>query len=334
MVKKKQSRYPQNSVGHLMTKPVTIFLENTTVGTAIKKIQKIPTKTVFTYLFVINKMKRLKGVVAIRQLLTVSKSKTLDQIMLKKPMYLSPSSNLGDAMKKTAAFQLPEYPVCKKDWELIGVVRGQKIFEGQTYELTAQFGQTVGVDKEERITTPLLQSIKFRMPWLQINLLTAFLAAFVVGIFQDTIDRIVLLAIFLPVLAGQSGNTGCQALAVAIRAITLGQIDPKKQVGVYIKEGMLGLVNGSSVGVAAGLAMYIVARFQGNEQALLLFIVVFVAMVASCVISSIAGAFLPIFLKRMGADPAASSSIFLTTATDIISMGSMLGLATVFVPAI
>jgi len=120
-------------------------------------------------------------------------------------------------MRATVVRHYPVYPVCEKDGVLVGLLRGQMLFEAQTVELSAQPGSMVGVEREERLATPWLRSLKFRHPWLQLNLFTAFIAAAVVGLFEQTLERIVLLAVFLPVLAGQSGNTGCQALAVALR---------------------------------------------------------------------------------------------------------------------
>jgi magnesium transporter len=188
----------------------------------------------------------------------------------------------------------------------------------------------VGVE-EERLTTPWARSLKFRHPWLQLNLLTAFLAAAVVGIFQETLDKWVILALFLPVLAGQSGNTGCQALAVTLRGITLGELRAGKERALVFKEASLGLLNGVLVGLTAGLGMYIAATSQQNPQALMFAFIVFVAMIGSCVVSGISGALIPLTLKRLGADPATASSIFLTTATDVASMGLFLGLATLMI---
>jgi magnesium transporter len=177
-----------------------------------------------------------------------------------------------------------------------------------------------------------MRSLRFRHPWLQINLLTCFVAAAVVGVFQGTLDRLVLLAVFLPVLAGQSGNTGCQALAVALRGMTLGDLKSGEEKKLVIKEGLLGLLNGMLVGVSAGIGMFVYARMDGNPSALALAGVVWIAMSVSCVISGLCGALIPLLLRRIGTDPATASSIFLTTATDVISMGTFLGLASVLVP--
>ena len=187
----------------------------------------------------------------------------------------------------------------------------------------------VGVEKEERLDTSVARSLRLRHPWLQINLLTAFVAAAVVGIFEDTLSRLVILAVFLPVMAGQTGNTGCQALAVTLRGMTLGDVKPGSEASLVRKEGMLGLFNGAMVGVTAGAGMYIYASMQGEPGPFWFGFVVFVAMVAACTASGIAGALIPLTLKKFGADPATASSIFLTTASDVASMGIFLTLATI-----
>ncbi|MGH8123884.1 MAG: magnesium transporter, partial [Rudaea sp.] len=172
-----------------------------------------------------------------------------------------------------------------------------------------------------------LRALKFRHPWLQLNLLTAFIAAAVVGIFQSTVNQIVLLAVFLPVLSGQCSNTGCQALAVTLRGMTLNEIRAGRANVLLVKEAWLGLLNGLLVGMVAGTGMYIIARMEHNVYALPLALITVVAMAVSSVASGVAGAAVPIGLKRIGADPAMASSIFLTTATDVVSMGLFLGMA-------
>jgi magnesium transporter len=234
-------------------------------------------------------------------------------------------------MKSTVNRHIPVYPVCDAEGRLLGLVRGQNLFEARAIEISAQAGTMVGVEKEERLSTPILRSLRFRHPWLQINLLTCFVAAGVVGFFEQTLDRIVLLAAFLPVLAGQSGNTGCQALAVALRGMTMGDLGDGDERRLVLKEGVLGLLNGMLVGVSAGLGMYVYATVQHNPEALTLAGVVWLSMVASCVTSGLCGALIPLILRRFGADPATASSIFLTTATDVVSMGVFLSLATLLV---
>src|SRR5260370_19416872 len=145
----------------------------------------------------------------------------------------------------------PAYPVVDAEGRLRGLVRGQTMFEARAIDLSAQPGTMVGVEKEERLVTSFWRSLKMRHPWLQLNLLTAFLAAAVVGAFQGTLDRLVILALFLPVLAGQSGNTRCQALAVTLRGITLRELKRGAERALISKEAGLGLLNRAGV---AGLS--------------------------------------------------------------------------------
>ena len=201
----------------------------------------------------------------------------------------------------------------------------------RSMELSLQPGTMVGVEKEERLATHWYRSLRLRHPWLQLNLLTAFVAAAVVGVFQGTIDRLIILTIFIPVLVGQSINTGSQALAITLRGITLGDLVAGKEKAVVVKEALLGLLNGALVGVEAAIGMYVLATLQHLPSAFMLGVVVFLAMISSCIISGICGAMVPFVLKRLGADPVTASSIFLTTAAEVASMAMLLGLATLLV---
>ena len=186
----------------------------------------------------------------------------------------------------------------------------------------------VGVEKEERLTTHWARSLRFRHPWLQVNLVSGFIAAGVVGYFQDTIDRILVLAVFVPVLIGQSSNTGVQTLSVALGGMTLGELHSGRARHLVLKETWLGFVNGLLTGVTAAVGMLVFARFQGNPHAFTLAWVVFLAVTGSCLLSGIAGALVPLIMRKCGADPVTASSIVLTTITDVASLAVFLGLAT------
>jgi magnesium transporter len=284
-----------------------------------------------TYVYVVDHGGKLVGVVVMRDLLFADKQAPLSDVMIADPFYLNPDMPLVDAMKLVLNRHFPEYPVCDSGGRLVGTVRGHAMFEAQAFEVSAQAGSMVGVEKDERLATRWPRSLRLRHPWLQLNLLTAFVAGAVVSVFQGTIDQLVILAVFLPVLAGQSGNTGCQALAVTLRGMTLGDLKPGEERRLVAKEALLGMLNGSLVGLSAGVGMFVLASWEANPLALPLAVVVFLAMIGSCMISGISGALVPLTLQRLGADPATASSIFLTTATDVASMGLLLGLATVFV---
>ena len=320
--------YPEDTIGRLMEPPTAVFKPDQTVGEVADRVRNLVKKIFITYCFVTDDEGRLIGVVTMRDLLISDAAARIDDVMLKDPFFLRADGDLAEAMKVVVHRHFPVYPVCDHKGHLVGLVRGQAMFEEHTFEITAQPGQMVGVVKEERLTTPVGRSLKLRHPWLQLNLLTAFVAAGVVAVFQDTLDQMVILALFLPVLAGQSGNTGCQALAVTLRGLTLGDVRVGAKRTLVSKEAKLGLANGALVGITAGLGMYVMASAQSNPAAMALAGIVTMAMIGSCVVSGIAGALIPLGLEKIGADPATASSIFLTTATDVASMGMLLGLAT------
>lgn len=308
------------------------FAANTTVAEAIAWLRSAAEPQQITYLYVNDLEGHLAGLVVPRDLLLAALDEPLDAIMLRAPFRLALTDTLGDAVQATVKRHYPVYPVCDAAGTLVGQVRGWRLFEQQALELTAQSGRMVGVQKEERLDTGFWMAFRLRHPWLQINLLTAFLAAFVVGSFEDTITRIVALAAFLPLLAGQSGNTGCQALAITLRGLTLGDFEKVSVRSLVVKEAMLGTLNGFLTGLVAGAAMWFTAGgAKGDPQALTLAFVILLAMTGACLASGIFGVLVPLILRRFGADPATASSIFLTTGTDIAGMGLMLLLASTLV---
>jgi magnesium transporter len=316
-------------VRDLMSPPIGVFGRAMTVADTIEQIRKISETALVTYCYVTDEDGRLDGLVVMRDMLLATPETTLGEIMLTDVFSLGESTKLSDALKEALHKHFPVYPVCDANGRLSGLIRGTDLFAEQAIEISAQAGQMVGVEKEERTHTPFSRSLRFRHPWLQINLLTAFAAAAVVGVFESTIERLVVLAVFLPVMAGQTGNTGLQALAVTLRGMTLGELKPGSTGGLLAKETMLGFINGLLVGITAGLGMFAYAAMTGAEGAVMLAVTVTVAMTASCTIAGFAGASIPLVLKRCGADPATSSGIFLTTASDIGSLSMFLGIATI-----
>ncbi|MDI1302033.1 MAG: response regulator [bacterium] len=201
----------------------------------------------------------------------------------------------------------------------------------QSFELAAQPGIMVGVEKEERINTHWFRSLRLRHPWLQFNLLTSLAGGGMMLIFQETVSRLLILVVFVPVLISQSSNTGSQALAITLRGLALGELKAGREKALIMKEALLGLLNGTFVGLVAAIAMYVAATVQHSPIALMLGAIVFLAMTGSCIISGICGAMVPLVLKKLGADPASASSIVLTTTTDVASLVMLLGLATILV---
>jgi magnesium transporter len=327
----RNARYARGAIGRLMEPAHAVFAPDITVGQAIEQLRAVVRTAFVTYGYVTDGEGKLLGLLTMRDLLFSDHGARLGDVMLRGAFAFRADTPIADAMKHTLNRHYPVYPVCDEAGRLVGLVRGAAIFEEQAFEITAQPGAMVGVEKEERVTTPLSRAFKFRHPWLQLNLVTAFAAGGVVALFQGTVDKLVILATFLPVLAGQSGNTGCQALAVTVRGMTLGDIRAGAGKRLVAKEFLLGLSNGAVTGLICGVAMFFLARSQESPHAMMLGLAVLLAMTGSCAISGVSGALVPLGLKRLGADPATASSIIVTTATDVASMGLLLGLATLLI---
>lgn len=220
--------YPEASIGRLLDRAPAVFRVETRVQDCTRVLRDVVKQVLVTYIFVVDLQSRLQGIVTFRDLLFAQPTARLDEIMLRDPFTLSPTMPLLDAMHTVVTRHYPVYPVCNENNVLLGIVRGPELFEEQAFQISAQAGAMVGVDLEERLATPWSRSFKMRHPWLQLNLLTAFAAGAVVSFFQDTVNALVLLAVFLPVLAGQCGNTGSQAMAVVLRGMTLGEARAKR----------------------------------------------------------------------------------------------------------
>lgn len=313
-------------IEELLVPAVAILESSQTAAEAVAFLVHSDSVADITYIFVVDNDK-LVGVVGMRDIVLARPGQHLAEIMVTEPFAFKSGTGIGDAVRAALSRHYPVYPVVDDDGRLLGTVRGWQLFQRVVVEVTGQAGAQVGVSREEQVTTSVFSAFRMRHPWLQVNLLTAFVAAFVVGLFEDTITQIVALAAFLPVLAGQSGNTGCQALAITLRGLTLGQLDDYPVRKLLRKEILLGALNGLTVGIVAGLAMWLYASMSGEANAMMLGAVITVAMVGACTGSGIFGVVVPLTLKRFGADPAMASSIFLTTFTDILGMGLMLLLA-------
>lgn len=315
-----------------LTEPARgVLRSGATVQEAIDFLRGSEFVNEITYLFIVDAAEKLVGLIVIRDLLLAELSQKVDEIMIARPFALAPNLGIADAVKAAVRRQYPVYPVVAADGKLIGQVRGWRLAERQVIEISAQAGRMVGVT-EEQVDTPLWEAFKKRHIWLQVNLLTAFLAGWVVSMFEGTITQVVVLAAFLPILAGQSGNTGCQALAISLRGMTLGNFDQQPRAKLLTKEALLGIMNGLGTGLVAALAMWLYAGSSGGAASpWMLGLTILLAMIGACLSSGLSGVLIPITLRKFGFDPATASSIFLTTVTDIVGMGLMLLLATTLV---
>ncbi|MCA9810844.1 MAG: magnesium transporter, partial [Candidatus Dadabacteria bacterium] len=215
-------------------------------------------------------------------------------------------------------------PVVDNTGVLVGIVNTSQLLSDAHEEYSADIQTLFGAGSEERPFSSTLYSLKKRLPWLNINLATAFLAAGVIALFEGVIAKLTVLAVFLPIVAGQGGNAGAQSLAVVMRGLIMREIPRQDFLKLFWKEGKLGLLNGILIGLVTGAVAWI---WQGSPT---LGIVIGLAMIVNLVVAGLAGAMIPVGLKTIGFDPAQSSMIILTTVTDIVGFFAFLGLAALF----
>ncbi len=314
--------YPADSAGGIMDSRVGVFRPDSTVREVVRRI-RASRRARISDVFVVNEDGRLAGAVAVQDLVLARPSDTLEGLIRISGVSVAATASREEVLDVLNESKVPSLPVTDFEGRVIGVIRQDALIAAAQAEATADVQTMVGASRDERALSKVSFAVRRRLPWLQVNLGTAFLAAAVVGLFEDTIAQFTALAVLLPVVAGQSGNTGSQALAVTMRGLALREIRARHWLRVSLKEVATGAINGVAVALVTGLAVYVWSASLGLAG------VIAIAMVCSMAIAGLAGASIPIVLARLGQDPAQSSSIILTTVTDVVGFFSFLGLATV-----
>lgn len=312
--------YPLDTAGHLMETTVTTFTKGSTVQNVLDKIRKLGDRKI-AVVYITEAGGKLVGKIPLQYIAIAQPKEMLQDIMEPSPSVnaMAPTAEVLEVLENERLLQVPVIDI---NGNLLGVIRNDVLINATKQEITEDLQAMFGAGREEQALSKVSFAVRKRLPWLQVNLATAFLASMVVGFFEDTIAKITVLAIFLPVVAGQSGNTGSQALAVTMRGLALREIRISQWFKVARKEIMVGFINGVAVALTTGIIVYFWASSLGIA------IVIGISMIISMIIAGFAGAVIPVLLKAMGQDPATSSSIILTTVTDICGFLSFLGLAT------
>ena len=310
--------FPPNSVGALMMAPSGVVRSEMRVPAAIDEVRRLSSRIALTYLYAIDAVGRLVGVVVFRDLFLAAPDQCVADVMIRPPFFLRPEMTLIDAMKAVVSRHYPVYPVCDADQRIIGLVRGHVLFEKQAYLISAQAGSLVGVRSKERLSTPFWESFKLRHPWLQINLVMSLFATVVMGMFKGTIEKLVILAIFAPLVTAQARNSSAQTMAIVLRAISTGEWVEGSIWRVVWRETAMALFNGVLVGVVGGFLLWWHAR-GGPASPLILAGVMIGAMAVSCGVSAIFAVFVPHLLRRFGADPALAGGIILSTLSGTLA---------------
>ncbi|HSC14802.1 MAG TPA: magnesium transporter [Gammaproteobacteria bacterium] len=317
--------YPAGSAGRVMDKRIPSFRGEQPVAVTLEQLRQSKPKDL-RQLFIVDAERRLIGVVDIHDLMIAEPTDMLKEIARAVSATVSPFDDREEVAQKLRDFQLDSLPVVDIHGRLIGAIRHAALIKTLEEAASVDIQMMVGAGREERALSEPVFAVRKRLPWLLINLATAFLAALVVGLFESTIAQFTALAVLLPVVAGQSGNAGAQALAVTMRGLALREISTRHWFRVLFKETRAGIINGLAIAATTSAAVLAWGLFLNKEYSGLA-LVIGTAMVLSMVIAGVAGAVIPIALTRLGQDPAQSSTIVLTTVTDVAGFFSFLGIA-------
>ncbi len=317
--------FPEDTAGRMMSHDFLAFRSDLKVKEAIRRLRSMARKKVpVSYVYVTDTANRLTGVLNMRDLLLADEDGEISVVMVQDIFTVNAKTDREEVARLATRRKFLAIPVVDDEGRLLGTIKMDELVEAAQEEATEDIQKMFGAGGDEKVFSPLRFSVKKRLGWLHVNLATAFLAASVVSLFQDVIARVAILAVFLPIVAGQGGNAGAQSLAVVMRGLVLHEVEPRMAWKVIFKEGLLGMLNGIIIGLvtAAGAVLW-----HGNPW---LGLVIGCAMVINMVAAGISGAAIPMFMKSIGWDPAQSSSIIQTTVTDVVGFFAFLGLATLF----
>ncbi len=317
--------YDDQTAGRIMNPHVFALSEDLTVGEAITALQGARDVEMVFYLYVVDDRRHLVGVTSLRRLLLVSPETPLKRIMTTDVISGQVDTDQEEVAQEVASYNLLALPVVDKENKLVGVITVDDVIDVIQDEATEDIYRLAGVAGDERAFTPPLESLRKRLPWLGVNLVTAFFAAVVVAFFEGTIERVTALAVFMPVVAGMGGNAGTQTLTVIVRGIALGELSWGNSRKALLKEFTVGIGNGLVLGLVAAVVAW---GMRGN---LAIGLLLGAAMVVNMFVAATAGTLIPLGLRAANIDPALASSVFITTMTDVFGFLSFLGLAILFI---
>ena len=315
--------YPEHGAGRMMITDFLSFHTDVKVKDAIQKIRTIARrKSPPSYAYVVDHENRLVGVLNMRDLLLATGDELLESVMRKDIFSVNAFMDREQVAEELSKRKYFAAPVVDAEGRMLGIVKAEQLIEDVQEEATEDFQKMFGAGGDERAFSPVNFSIRMRLPWLYINLATAFLAGFVVSLFENIIAKITILAVYLPIVAGQGGNAGAQSLAVVMRGLVMREIPASKVWKLTMKELFIGTIHGTAIGIVTAAAAWL---WHKNTM---LGVVVGLAMIINLAIAGLTGAAIPLTMKAIGLDPAQCSNIILTTFTDVMGFFALLGLAT------
>ena len=318
--------YDPDTAAGIMATEFVALKENMTVEETLKYLQKYGEENENIYdLYVVDNFDKLKGVISLKELVTKNFNTRISDVIHTKIEGIPYNTDQEEVGHRFEKYGYLTMPVVDNSNRLLGVVTFDDVMQILRDETTEDIHRLGGVDEGEKVDGSLKDSVKSRLPWLIVNLVTAILAAAVVGMFEGTIQAVVSLATFMPIVTGMGGNAGTQTLNIIVRGLALGELNFKNMKKVFFKEIGVGVVTGVVIGFIIGVLGYI---WEGN---FMFGIIISVAMLLNMIVATITGYLVPVVLKKFKVDPALASSIFVTTFTDVLGFFFFLGLATLLI---
>jgi magnesium transporter len=323
-------KYPPDTAGGIMTTEVTALYEHITVGNAITLLRRLneELEQIF-YVYVINRRGQLVGVLSMRDLILARGERHLSDIMIKSVRSVPATMDQEAVAALMRRYGYLAVPVVDDEGKLVGLITLDDIIDIIQEEASEDVKKLVGAGAEERLTSPWQFSFKKRIWWLEVNLLTAFMAAAIVSLFTETIALVPILAAYQTIVSGMGGNAGAQAMAVSIRGIALGEVDRSMLRRILKREFFVGLFSGIVIGVTTAI---IATVFNWTHHGVVLGFIIFLALTLNHINACVTGVMIPFIMKWLGFDPAQSATIFATTFTDCGGFFACLGLAKLFMP--
>lgn len=315
--------YEDDTAGGLMASEFVAINETMNVKETLKYLQiaVLDVESAY-YLYVLDEKDILKGIISLRELVISTFDTKIGEIMSENVKSVPLEMDQEEVASLFEKYGYQAMPVTDEMGKMLGIITVDDIIEVVREEATEDIFRLAGVNEGEVIDGSTFASVKSRLPWLSVNLVTAILAGAVVGIFSDTIDKVVILAAFCPIIAGMGGNAGTQSLTLIVRGIALGEFTRENAKKVFRKEILVGLING----LAIGIVIAVIGILWSHKPVFGL--VVGISMLGNMGIATIVGYLVPVALKKLKVDPALASAVFVTTFTDVCGFFLFLGLAT------
>ena len=322
-------QHDDESAGGIMAPELMVLNPHLAAEQALSVLRSTaPAPTVQDTVYIVDSEGVLLGSVGLHALVFAQPMTALRDLMEPVGPTVMTDMDQEDALKILQRFGLHSLPVLDHEGRLVGVTTADDLLDIAQQEATEDMYRLVGLVDDEALTAPLVTALRRRLPWLLLNLATAFAAAAVVAAFESTLARVAALAIFLPIIAGQGGNAGMQVTTLAVRAMALGEFDRHFTRVVLPREVVIGIASGIAFGLLVGAVGWV---WQDNPW---LGVAVGAAMLGTMIVAGLFGLLIPLLLRRLGADPALAASIFVTTATDMLGFLFFLGLAALLIDRI